>query len=753
MKRLITNVGLLQIFLALLIVMMAMFVSNYIVHRNSIAGIYDKVSQNNALVVKTMIQSFDSSFRTIDSLIHSFHALPYNRVIEADGHTDMAKIYDLQKNVTTLVSSIDFIEDVVVFYDNTDLAVTLHGTSSLSEIFDNKYKHDLYDAEYWKEYMATPRAGKVFPAETFSIQSEVMNQKKKKDLMVVTAGNKVRLSDKHIMLLIDAEEWMSYIHQNATIPGSSFIVLDPNRNVIMSTDQSFDLVEVLNDVYFNVSEEQSVTRENFEYNIYRSDYNDFIYIDKVPYQFMNIDSVNKANQTIMITAIISTVILSFLLSIYLYKPVKNILQQLGIGNYIGNDFRNIHKGILQIQTENKQLRDQLDAVDGEIRRAAFLRALDEYAEPSEYEHLLKEYLSEFYSHTQFAMVLIHLQAGESDWNRNVLVKEMEGTIASELKQELLDVPVFHIGGLYFIALVGLESSASRHTLIKQLRSFTSRMEKEFKHYSTWSCVSRLYASEAANIKRAYRDVSNGAIYRNVNDKVSVTDVEQIEYSCGIYYPLEKMEKLSNYLLTGKITEAVNIVTETIQENMDRNIHRHQLQHVVKAMFYDMLRHTGNGSADSKALHQLEMDFLLQLERAAHHSDMEQALTVVAKYLVTQSKGEQKSKLDPAFISQYINLHYMENLYLDRMAEVLGTSPKYFSNYFKKTFGVNYVEYLNKVRLFHARELLKDSNLTIAEVGEKTGYQNSSTFTTTFKKYFGISPSDYRKKAVLKLYGV
>src|SRR5690606_532679 len=115
MRRLITNVGLMQIFFALLIIIMVMFVSNYIVHKNSIAGIYDKVTQNNSLVVKTMIQSFDSSFRTVDSLIHSIHSLPYNNIVAADGYIDMAKVYGLQKNVTSLVASIDFIEDVVVF--------------------------------------------------------------------------------------------------------------------------------------------------------------------------------------------------------------------------------------------------------------------------------------------------------------------------------------------------------------------------------------------------------------------------------------------------------------------------------------------------------------------------------------------------------------------------------------------------------------------------------------------------------------
>jgi len=80
-----------------------------------------------------------------------------------------------------------------------------------------------------------------------------------------------------------------------------------------------------------------------------------------------------------------------------------------------------------------------------------------------------------------------------------------------------------------------------------------------------------------------------------------------------------------------------------------------------------------------------------------------------------------------------------------MAEVLGTTPKYFSNYFKKTFGVTFVDYLSKVRLAHARELLRNTTLSIAEVGERVGYLNASTFATTFKKYYGISPSDFRKQ--------
>lgn len=96
--------------------------------------------------------------------------------------------------------------------------------------------------------------------------------------------------------------------------------------------------------------------------------------------------------------------------------------------------------------------------------------------------------------------------------------------------------------------------------------------------------------------------------------------------------------------------------------------------------------------------------------------------------------------------QYINIHYAENLYLDKIAIVFNTTPKYFSNYFKKAFGINFVEYLNRIRISHAKELLENSGITVNEIGERVGYLNPSTFTSTFKKYCGITPSEFRKQA-------
>ena len=63
------------------------------------------------------------------------------------------------------------------------------------------------------------------------------------------------------------------------------MVLDENKNIIMSTEENMDLVNVLDEVYFNSNQEASFQKENFEYMFYKSDYNNFIYISKIPYRF------------------------------------------------------------------------------------------------------------------------------------------------------------------------------------------------------------------------------------------------------------------------------------------------------------------------------------------------------------------------------------------------------------------------------------------------------------------------------------
>lgn len=92
---------------------------------------------------------------------------------------------------------------------------------------------------------------------------------------------------------------------------------------------------------------------------------------------------------------------------------------------------------------------------------------------------------------------------------------------------------------------------------------------------------------------------------------------------------------------------------------------------------------------------------------------------------------------------YIQQYYMNTLTLRDVAELCGYSTAYFSRSFKEYFGINFVQYLNQVRLDNAKRLLVESELSAAEICEKTGYQSLSYFSTSFKKETGMTPRRYR----------
>jgi two-component system response regulator YesN len=749
MRRRMTSLGLMQIFLALMLVIVLMFVSTYMVYRNSISGIYEEVSDKNSMMMQSTVQAFDNSFRVVNNLIHTIHIMPGTDSLRSmiDDSTDMSIAYTMIEHIANLSAPYDFIEEVAVFYDDSDIVVTTKGTNRFDYFFDKKYLHETYNADYWRNYMRSKKTYKVFPASPFTVNTgENSNQHKNKKLLVVTGGNKLRSSGKNVLVLIDLEALLKHVNQGPIFSGGSMMILDQNRDMLMSTDDNWNLVDALSDAYFGDAGEVTVKRQDYEYRILKSDYNDFIYMERLPYQFANVDAVAGANLKIMLTAGVCAIILSLLLSVYLNNPVKRILKQLGGGNSKGNDFRKILSGIVRLQSENEDNRRQKAYADEELRRSTFLQTLDGLPHETEQDIRMQTYYADFYRHKHFVMALVQVGRLANESAENWTIEDMERRMEQGLGRDGLAANAFHAGHLQFIVMLGVERLQERSGLIKQLRTSLTRLQKEeFSGFSLWACVSALYTSNVSNCRRAYLSVQGGSLYRAVNDDSPVMDVAEIQYKRLAYYPIEKMEKLSHYLMIGKLQEATQLIRETIRENAERRIHYHQMIHLANSMFFYMVGHTEGSARTGQELYELERQFMQRLEQAPDYAEMENALLDAARELAGYAKQEENGrKLNPSFIAQYIELHYMRNLYLDEIAAVAGTTPKYFSNYFKKTFGVNYVEYLNKIRLTHARELLKDSQLSIAEIGERIGYLNSSTFTTTFKKYYGTSPSEYRK---------
>ena len=97
------------------------------------------------------------------------------------------------------------------------------------------------------------------------------------------------------------------------------------------------------------------------------------------------------------------------------------------------------------------------------------------------------------------------------------------------------------------------------------------------------------------------------------------------------------------------------------------------------------------------------------------------------------------------IVKFINDHYQEPLfYLTDVSEEFGLTAKVITNTVKKLTGYTFSIYLKKLRLNHVVQLLKYTKTPIKDIAAQSGFDSSNTMLKSFKKEFGVSPTEYRK---------
>ncbi len=95
------------------------------------------------------------------------------------------------------------------------------------------------------------------------------------------------------------------------------------------------------------------------------------------------------------------------------------------------------------------------------------------------------------------------------------------------------------------------------------------------------------------------------------------------------------------------------------------------------------------------------------------------------------------------ITDYIKNNYAEDIYLEKMATVFSISDKYLSRIFKDRTGIAFHDYVSQIRINKSKKMLFESSLSVIKIGEIVGFNTHSTFFRMFKKYEGISPTQYR----------
>ena len=117
----------------------------------------------------------------------------------------------------------------------------------------------------------------------------------------------------------------------------------------------------------------------------------------------------------------------------------------------------------------------------------------------------------------------------------------------------------------------------------------------------------------------------------------------------------------------------------------------------------------------------------------------------------ENDGLDKSGQLISRVMRYLQHNYMMyDISLDSVGGILGINPSYLSVLFKKSTGINFVDYISDLRINAAKELLKDPLKPNSEIARSVGYESSSYFARAFKKKTGMTPTDFRKMSALEV---
>ena len=118
--------------------------------------------------------------------------------------------------------------------------------------------------------------------------------------------------------------------------------------------------------------------------------------------------------------------------------------------------------------------------------------------------------------------------------------------------------------------------------------------------------------------------------------------------------------------------------------------------------------------------------------------------LISRNLIKANRADNSLENEVELAMHYFRENYRSEINVEDYALSRGMSASNFYRVFKQISGSTPLQYILKLRLSNAQNLLENSNLSIAEIASAVGYENPLYFSRLFHKHIGVSPSEYRK---------
>lgn len=227
-------------------------------------------------------------------------------------------------------------------------------------------------------------------------------------------------------------------------------------------------------------------------------------------------------------------------------------------------------------------------------------------------------------------------------------------------------------------------------------------------------------------------------------KLSVFNHTMLEEGFHFLYPFHEEEKLFNAVEMGDASMAEAALSDLFRRfAQDTCVSINFIRKVGLTLLNSLMRFCSDKNLNNQEIHKLifkSFDDIMEAKSFENIAgNIQKTLRGVINSIHTQAPV---NKLIQKAI-HYIHQHYTEDISLKTVADELYISSAYLSFLFKQETKTNFVDYLNNHRILMAKELFKDVRLKNYEVAFQVGFQDEKYFFKLFKKYTGLTASQFR----------
>ncbi|MBW5447408.1 helix-turn-helix domain-containing protein [Cohnella sp. CFH 77786] len=283
--------------------------------------------------------------------------------------------------------------------------------------------------------------------------------------------------------------------------------------------------------------------------------------------------------------------------------------------------------------------------------------------------------------------------------------------------------------------------------VELAHSIRTAIERYFKF--TISIAIGSHRDDFKEIKLSYQESQERINYKMVSGRNTVITEEEIAelQSESLMELLERIDDVAAAVKQLNAERADELLDLAFESAVRNDFSRKTLVGLSMQIIYKAIRTAGDPSVILRARNgHPEME--RGLNGCETIGEMKAFLRPILLDIIQalNDKRNARSRTESSIrrIIDFIHENYgQSDISLSSLSDRFQISPGYLSKIFKDHTSANFVDYLIAVRMNAAQTLLVESELNVHEISEKVGYPNLTSFLRIFKKYSGMTPSDYR----------